>query len=222
VSDEDVAHHFDGVATEYHRWKEKASYYYDFLKSLVAEVIPADSEVCEVGCGTGDILASLRPRRGTGLDVSPEMVRIAREKHPELRFELHDILRGPFKERFDYVLAVDVMEHVDPPEDAMESMASMLAPGGRLVVTTANPRWSTVLELAEKLRLKMPEGRHTWRALEELASIGQQAGLSLAASERSFLIPKRIPVLHRLNRASWCRPVCNRLGLVQRLVFDRP
>lgn len=214
-----VARHFDEVATDYDRWKSRAHYYYEFVKAALAEVVPRGSRVCEMGCGTGDLLASLEPSEGLGTDLSPEMVRRARLKHPDLRFHVHDLMDGPLDERFDYVLSVDVAEHVPDLTVAMASMAATLAGKGSLVILTASPTWGPVLELAERLRLKMPEGDHEWRSRRDLCVAARLAGLNEASFERSFVVPKALPILKTLNTSERVKRVRQRWGLIQRAVF---
>jgi len=86
VSIDPVGSHFDNVAPDYDRWKIKAHHYYASLKANVAEVVPPGRRVLEVGCATGDILASLLPADGVGMDISPAMIELASKKHPQLRF----------------------------------------------------------------------------------------------------------------------------------------
>jgi ubiquinone/menaquinone biosynthesis C-methylase UbiE len=221
-SDGSVEEHFDQVATDYDRWKDKAHYYYENLKKTVSAVVPPGASVLDVGCGTGDVLAYLRPSRGVGIDISAAMVDRATAKHPGLRFAVHDITQGPpSEERFDHVVALDLMEHVPDPDAAMRSMAAMIAPGGQVVVVTANPRWAPLLHTAERLHLKMPEGEHTWRTKDDLEGSGRAAGLELAAFERSFVVPKAVPLLKRLNDSRRARPLRERYGLIQLAIFTR-
>jgi ubiquinone/menaquinone biosynthesis C-methylase UbiE len=219
---EEVARHFDHVAPEYDRWKEKAHYYYAAVKAAVAEVVPPGSRVLEVGCGTGDVLAGLAPGEGLGTDISAAMVEIAARKHPDLRFRVHDLMGPPLDERFPFVVAVDVAEHVPDLARAMGTMAAMLADGGRLVVITANPTWSPVLHAAERLGLKMPEGEHTWRSSDDIVLAAGRCGLREVSFARSFLVPKAVPGLARLNTAPWAEGLRRRFGLLQRAVFERP
>lgn len=219
---EEVRAHFDTVAPDYDEWKLKAHYYHSQLKDALAQVIPRGARVLEVGCGTGDLLASLEPGEGVGTDMSPEMVEIARRKHPTLRFEVHNLMSAPLIERFDHIVAVDVMEHIPSPPRVMETIAAMLDVDGLAVVITANPMWSPILHLAERLNLKMPEGDHTWRSVPELLSAGRAAGLRATSFDRMLLVPKQVPGLVALNSARWASGLRRRLGLIQRLVFRRP
>jgi trans-aconitate methyltransferase len=100
----------------------------------LAEIIPPGGRLIEVGCATGDLLASLHPADGLGVDISPAMIERAARKHPELRFRVHDLMEGPVGERADYVVAVDVAaplrtvdESPPPPHPASQKAASARA-----------------------------------------------------------------------------------------------
>ena len=75
--------HFDEIAREYDFWKNKNGYYYRNLIALYRSLIPSQSSVLEIGCGTGDILVQLEPREGKGIDLSHEMIVIAQKKHAD-------------------------------------------------------------------------------------------------------------------------------------------
>lgn len=215
-----VGDHFDRVAPDYDRWKEKAHRYYAALKKSLREIVPPRSRVLEVGCATGDILASLDPGEGLGLDISPAMIELAARKHPWLRFRVHDLMQGPLEERFDYTVAADVAEHVPDLDKMMSSLAGMLTDRGVAIVVTANPLWSPVLHVAERLRLKMPEGDHEWRSRADLVSAARRAGLRERSFDRSLVMPKDVPGLVGLDTARWAAPLRQRVGLIQRAVFE--
>jgi SAM-dependent methyltransferase len=75
------------------------------------------NSLCEVGCGSGQILVELSASLGcdialTGYDISPDAIDICKGKEaPGLHFELSDPLG--LDVHFDVVLAMDVIEHVD-------------------------------------------------------------------------------------------------------------
>jgi 2-polyprenyl-3-methyl-5-hydroxy-6-metoxy-1,4-benzoquinol methylase len=56
-----------------------------------------------------------------------------------------DLTRAPLERRFDVIVAGEVIEHLDRPGDFMRSCAAMLAPGGRLIVTTPNPWYANTI-----------------------------------------------------------------------------
>jgi ubiquinone/menaquinone biosynthesis C-methylase UbiE len=219
MTSDPVERHFDDVAPEYDRWKAKAHRYYDALKASLREIVPPGSHVLEVGCATGDILDALAPEAGVGLDISAGMIERAKRKHPRLRFLVHDLMDGPLDERFDYVVAADVAEHVPDLDTMMGSIAEMLTDEGCAVVVTANPRWSPILHTAERLKLKMPEGDHEWRSRGDLVRSARRAGLRERSFDRSMVVPKDVPGLRALDTAAWAAGLRQRVGLLQRAVF---
>ena len=80
-----LADHFDRIASGREPWKRNR-YYHSELARLVSFVVPEGSRVLQIGCGAGDLLAATRPQHGVGIDLSPGMVELARERHPELEF----------------------------------------------------------------------------------------------------------------------------------------
>jgi SAM-dependent methyltransferase len=72
--------------------------------------------ILDVGCGFGDLYDYLESRgvraHYTGCDISPNVLQIARERHPALTFEERDILEQPFADRvFDHVFMSGMFNH---------------------------------------------------------------------------------------------------------------
>ncbi len=81
-------------------WREarvaQRHYYSQELRRLVQSLAPPNSRILEVGCGLGDLLASLGGvEGGVGIDVSPGMIAIARRRHPKLSLRVADVERDP-------------------------------------------------------------------------------------------------------------------------------
>ena len=101
----------------------------------------------DAGTGTGRMLELLSPhaKRAVGVDVSPEMLAIARDRllrenlsHAQVR--LADTYRLPFAANaFDAVLFHQVLHYLDDPGAAVAEAARVLGPGGRLVIADFAP-----------------------------------------------------------------------------------
>ena len=103
----------------------------------------------DAGTGTGRMLELLAPhaRRAVGVDVSPEMLSIARDrllrenlKNAQVR--LADTYRLPFggeADMFDAVLFHQVLHYLDDPGAAVTEAARVMAPGGRLLIADFAP-----------------------------------------------------------------------------------
>jgi SAM-dependent methyltransferase len=221
VSDS-VRDHFDVVAPGYDEWKRKAGYYYATLRRLLREVVPPGRKVLEVGCGTGDLLAALEPADGLGIDLSPAMVAIAQSKHPGLRFRAEDVTRPAGGERFDFVVLCDVIEHLP---DVPAALVGLAAHGDRdtlYVNDSANPLWAPVLDTAERLGLKMPEGDHRWLSRRAIERLLREHGYVVERTAGRMLVPKRIPIVaDALNGLAERVPALAPLCLVQLVTFRR-
>lgn len=213
MTKETVRDHFEAIAGEYDRWKERSAYYYELLAGIYRDFVPPGADVLEVGCGTGTLLASLRPRRGVGIDISPRMIEIACAKFPEFEFSVADAENFSLTDTFDFIIIPDVIEHLSDVEAMLRAVRARCRPGGQVIVTCVNPLWAPVLHLAERLGLKMPEGKHRWLPARELAELARGAGFSVAGLHGRILCPKRVPLiaapLNRLAaRLRLLRPVC--------------
>lgn len=213
MTKETVRDHFEAIAGEYDRWKERSSYYYSLLSEIYREFVPAGADVLEVGCGTGTLLQSLLPRRGVGIDISARMIEIASAKFPDLAFFVVDAERLALAETFDFIIVPDVIEHLSDVEAMLRAVRGRCRPGGRVIVSCVNPLWAPVLHLAERLGLKMPEGEHRWLPARELTELAREAGFSVAGSHGRILCPKRVPLIAApLNRLAarfrFLAPLC--------------
>jgi SAM-dependent methyltransferase len=133
---ETIRSDFDRIARLMADEPERAERY----ESFVLEQVPARSEkVLEVGCGAGR-LARLIAGRGAsvlGIDASPEMIHLARERSKgpsRLDLVCGDFLSHPFGPvAFDAVVSVATLHHLDA-HAALARMKSLLRPGGVLVI----------------------------------------------------------------------------------------
>jgi ubiquinone/menaquinone biosynthesis C-methylase UbiE len=222
IEREAVADHFNGLASEYERWKEKASYYYRYVMEGLQEYVPPGRRVLEIGCGTGAILDSLKPSYGLGIDLSDGMIAVAKQKRPHLNFAVGDIEMLQLQESFDHIVIVDLVEHLANLPNAFRQLGRILPNGATLVSSSANPLWAPVLDAAEKLNMKMPEGDHRWPSISELVEVACQAGLETVTIDRRMIFPKAVPFFSNFLNAHFPRRgFLSGLNLIQLVVFKK-
>ena len=95
----------------------------------------------DVGCGSSGRFIDLLLARGftvEGLDISTEMVALAKGKHPGVHFYQADICAWSFPKRYDFISAWDSVWHVplDRQSAVLEKLCTALNPGGVLIFTT--------------------------------------------------------------------------------------
>jgi len=129
-------------------WDERADGYHRFFGTLTARVIEQlldaakverGRRVLDVASGPGYVAAACAVRGAdvVGVDAAGEMVALARRLRPEIDFRQADAERLPFADgAFDAVVANFFILHVGRPEQAAVELARVLAPGGRLALST--------------------------------------------------------------------------------------
>jgi len=166
--------------------------------------VPPGARVLDLGCGLTDLPSRLPSY--VGCDRSPEILLVQRARFPSAVFFEWDFAesdapvglaaQGPF----DVVLLLAVLEHVEKPHRLVARAASLLGPGGRLVVTTPHPLGRLPLETGAALGLLSPYARDEHETLLGRAALeeaGRSAGVSLVLYRRFLLGLNQLAVFSR-------------------------
>jgi demethylmenaquinone methyltransferase/2-methoxy-6-polyprenyl-1,4-benzoquinol methylase/ArsR family transcriptional regulator len=164
-------------------------------RHLTAETI---ENFLDAGTGTGRMLELIAPhaRRAVGIDVSPDMLAIARDRLlregiQNAQVRLGDIFRLPFPNGsagpgFDVVLIHQVLHYLDDPGAAVAEAARVMAPDARLLIADFAPHKEEFLrdEFAHR-RLGFSDREvEGWFAAAGLANAGNETIAPQAAGEK--------------------------------------
>ncbi|MBW1849196.1 MAG: glycosyltransferase [Deltaproteobacteria bacterium] len=211
--------YFDSVAEEREKWREKGAYYHKQLEKYLRYLIPSNSSVIEIGCGTGDLLAALNPKIGLGIDISPKMIEVARKKFPHLEFETGDFEDLQIGEKFDYVVSVETIGHVDDIQLAFKELHKVCKPETRVIIVYYNYLWEPVLKFAEAVGLRMKQPLQHWLPIEDIASLLFLNDFEVIKKGYRFLLPVYIPFVSTfLNRFLANMPFFWKLSLNEILI----
>lgn len=223
--------HWDQMAGSYDEAKRRNDGYYAALKRCFQDAIGPEyrERILDVGCGTGQILASLKPAHGLGIDLSPSMIQAAQrtyQHHPNLTFQTRSATQaggGRFDDVwFDAVISADMLEHVDDWRSALSAMVQACRPQGVVAITTPNPGWAPVLWMLEKLGLKMPEGPHRFIPASAIAHHLRELGVTITTMNTHALLPTHLggigPAVSNLASRA---PILRRCGVIQLVVGIR-
>jgi ubiquinone/menaquinone biosynthesis C-methylase UbiE len=116
---------------------------------LARAAFPPGSRVLEVGCGTGVITAMIADLDGVsevvGIDPAPGLVTRARERRPDLTFDVGDGQALPYPDAsFDGLVFATTLCHVPDPGLALSEARRVLRPGGTLLVYEGDYNTATV------------------------------------------------------------------------------
>jgi SAM-dependent methyltransferase len=156
-----ILEHANRIAAERAQWIARNSAYYDDDRNFMRFLVPKGSQVLDLGCGTGDLLASLAPAHGVGVDLSPNMIALARQNHPNLTFHVGDIenpvtlanIQGPF----DTIILSDTNRHAGRHRKRAWPAAQAVRSSTRVIIAYYSRLWEPVLTFVEWLGLRMPQ-----------------------------------------------------------------
>jgi len=164
-----------------------------FARDLVAPTPFTGLSLLDIGCG-GGLIAEPLARLGfsvTGIDASEKNIGVARLHAAKSGLDISYDCKTPeqlldISERFDVVLALEVVEHVADVDVFLRAAGSLVGPGGALIAATLNRTLKSLAMAkigAEYVLRWLPVGTHDWRKFvkpSELAAGLRGAGLTVA------------------------------------------
>jgi SAM-dependent methyltransferase/glycosyltransferase involved in cell wall biosynthesis len=216
---ESLREFYDRLAPQDELWKRRNAYYHDHAVRLCRQHVPVGARVLEMGCGTGHLLSALEPAYGVGLDLSPEMVRIGQELHPQLRLQVGDAADLQLDEQFDYVVCHNLLGNLEDVQGLLQRLRRVLTPGGKVIFVGYNHLWQYAIQVLERAHLKMPSRFTTWMPRQQLEQLLRLEDYAVTYTHGSLLVPQRWLGLGSLFNllAEWLPPL-RHLTLVQTTV----
>lgn len=135
MNKQDIISFFDRLAPQW----DADMIRHDDVIDLILELgnITAGADVLDVACGTGVLFPDYMARNVaslTGIDISPEMVKITREKFPQVEVLCGDVEEAEFRQKFDCIMVYNAFPHFPDPESLIRVLSNLLKPGGTLTV----------------------------------------------------------------------------------------
>ncbi len=186
----------DRLAPDRDEWIERNAYYYEEDFKYSQFLVRPGQRVLDLGCSTGQLLASLRPSHGVGVDFSAVMIEVARKGHPDLEFHVGDIedpetlksVEGPF----DVIVLSDTVGWLEDCQGTFEQLQRLCTPETRLVIAYYSHLWAPVLWLAQRFGQQMPQGELNWLSPRDLAEILELADFDVVRTDCRQIVPKRL------------------------------
>jgi SAM-dependent methyltransferase len=123
----------------------------------------SQSDVLDVGCGYGWLLDAFEGARTLcGVDIAHHAVEVAAGRKPERFFKQGDVHDpSPFPQKFDLILAINIVEHLSSPESGIQSISRSAKPGA--IVLVHMPTISNWLTRWEYSKLYYSDPTHIYR-----------------------------------------------------------
>jgi malonyl-CoA O-methyltransferase len=142
-NEEHVRQVYGEIAREYEVFFPSLHRYEDRVERFLAEAVTPGCRVLDVGCGPGLLTRGLEGSvEVVGLDLSPEMLELARQGRPSGTWRVHSYHEPIPQElgRFDVVLAVGCLDFCEDVPRVLSHLAAALKPAGRMLFTVLERR----------------------------------------------------------------------------------
>lgn len=135
MNKQDIISFFDRLAPQWDADMIRS----DEIINLILDTadVTSGKDVLDVACGTGVLFPDYLKRNVgslTGIDISTEMAKIAKEKFPQVQVICGDVGETLFDKKFDCIMVYNAFPHFPNPERLIKVLASWLKPGGTLTV----------------------------------------------------------------------------------------
>jgi SAM-dependent methyltransferase len=187
--------HWDRAAVWAENHRGLGGTYHRRLAKVFGFLCPPGLRVLEIGSGNGDLLASLHPSHGVGVDFSPKMIAQARKRHPDLTFleaDAHELKLG---KEFDVIILSDLIDDLWDVQEVLRQARNLCAPHTRLILNFYSRLWETPLSLARRLKLAKPNLAQNWLTVEDVTGMLALADFEVIRHREEVLCPFRIPLI---------------------------
>ncbi len=172
--------------------------YHRRLREIYRHLVSPGLAVLELGCGRGDLLTAVEPARGVGVDFSAEMLKIARQRHPQLTFIEADAHALSLNETFDVIILSDLVNDAYDMQTILEGIRPFCRPETRVILNTYSRLHQPLLSLAGNLGLAVKLQPQNWLTPEDTENLLHLAGLEVIHRLREILLPLPIPLVRDL------------------------
>lgn len=179
------------VSNSYDDWIEHGfKEQYKAFKSKIASYTQSGDSVLKIGTGTGEIAFYIAPKckNVTGIDISPEMIDIARMKNTESRynnlsFQVEDAYNLPFdKNEFTKIVSCNVLQTMKNPYRSIQECGKILDKGNEYLSITYCFGDSSLFEQVKLIKWVILYGKpkywHNFKS-DELVNLFQEAGFEI-------------------------------------------
>ena len=197
----DIKTYFDKLAPSRKKPRGVNDYYWDEITAYCDYFSQEDISVLEIGCGAGELLNGIRAKRKVGIDFSPAMIAVAKEKYPAVEFHVMEAENIQLQEKFDLIIISNLIGYLDDVQEVFRQLHKVCHSQTKIIVTYYNYLWEPVLKFSETVGLKTPTPIQNWLSLTDINNLLFLAGFDVYRNTKRMIFPFKVPLLKDvLNR----------------------
>lgn len=218
----DKRSYFDNLAPKRRKLRKEKSYYWNDITRYCDFFIHEDYSVLEVGCGTGELIASIKAKTKTGIDYSENMILEARNQFPGMDFRVMEAEKLQLEQKYDVIILSNIIGSLDDIQLAFRELHKVCHPHTKIIVTYYNFLWEPLLRFGEWIGYKTKTPKQNWLSLDEINNLLYLADFHVYRNSRRMLLPVYIPLLSAfINRFFAKLPLLNSL-CINNFTFAMP
>ena len=149
--------------------------YRKLLARYFSLMIPTDSSVLEVGCGSGELLRHISSNQKCGIDTSEELIHLARGSDSQTEFFVADGNTFASSETYDYIIISDTLNIVSDVQSLLAGIRRCSHPGTKLLINIPNNLWQPIFGTASALGLRAKQSPSSWLSGQDVRNLLQLA-----------------------------------------------
>jgi SAM-dependent methyltransferase len=208
--------HWNDVARTGARRGASGRAYHRRVEEVYRFLLRPGLRVLELGCGEGDLLASLNPHEGVGVDFSEAMIDIARRRHPQLQFvvaDAHDLTQ--LDGTFDAIILSDVVNDAWDVQGLLSGLQRLCHRDTRVVLNFYSRLWEVPLKAAARGGLARPVLKQNWLTVDDVVNLLHLSDFRPIRAWQEVLCPLPLPGV-----APFCNRVLVRLWGIRHLALS--
>src|SRR3989344_3138018 len=183
-------------------WKKfykRNIYYHKELQRTLLHILPKDESIIEFSCRGGELLSAIPNKVKVGVEFDLNYVTYAKKKSSKLKVYSVSEFWKFNKNKYDYIFLNHTLTELDNIQDFIRSLKKISHEKTKVVVFYFNYFWKPVLDITQKLGLRMPYFREpNWLSKEDIDGFFYLEDYQQVKFFRSMLLPLDIPILSNL------------------------
>jgi SAM-dependent methyltransferase len=186
----------DTLAPNRDTWISRNRFFYHSDYHYMRFLVPPGLRILELGCGTGSLLAELKPFKGVGVDFSKRMIELAQAKYPHFEFYVGDIedpsIIANLGAPFDIIILSDTVGSLEDCQETFSSLHRLCTADTRLIIAYYSRMWEPILTIARALGFQTPQTQQNWLSTEDIENLLTLADFQVVKREWRQLVPRRL------------------------------